>query len=184
MKLIKMLFNSYTIALYIIILIFGVLTYFGYSDKQYTNHYVTLFDQRTGNLYTAYIGNPVFHNYMQNFNMFEDALEVTDIQSYDMFSLSHIGNVKSEIAEDNKIDLNTTKIVPTRKYVDYDRLPDVLKNNINPYDIYDVNVTGMEKYGLKTCLLIVGDSSGSFNSYFTERSKEIQNKTSDTVNNK
>jgi hypothetical protein len=116
--------------------------------------------------------------------MFEDALEVTDIQSYDMLSLSHIGNVKNEIAEDNKIDLNTTKIVPTRKYVDYDNLPGVLKNNTNPYDIYDVNVIGLEKYGLKTCLLVVGDSSGSFYSYFTERSKEIQNKISDKVNNK
>jgi len=184
MKLIKILFNSYTIALYIIILIFGVLTFFGYSDKQYTNYYVTLFDQRTGNLYNAYIGNPVFYNYMQNFNMFEDALEVTDIQSYDMLSLSHIGNVKSEIAAENDVALNATKILPTRKYVDYDNLPGVLKDNIGTYDIYDVNIIGLEKYGLKTCFLIVGESSGNFYRYFTERSKEIQNKMSDKGNNR
>ncbi len=124
-------------------------------------------------MYHANLVKPEYISYLNKFNIFVGD-DMYYIKSYGAEYFHYIGNINSEKAVDNVLKFNTLKIMPSKKFMDNNNLPAVIKNIIAQNDIYEVDVTGLESLGLTKFTMITDDSSWSLDNFLKARSDKFK----------
>lgn len=173
MKWVKKIFlNPISLFLYFGFLVF---TFESYTQKRDMAQPVVLYQDTTGDLYTGHLGDPEFYSKLTLINIF-DLADVFDTKSYNIQGFKRTGNIKTDKIDEDVPDMPTLKLYPTRKMVDYNKLPDSIKKEVIPEDVYDVEINGVESKGLKSFTMILSDSNDRLRKFLKDRSEQFEAK--------
>lgn len=148
-----------------------------YGEVKGQSRYVLLFHEPTGNIYHANLVSPEYNSILDRLNIF-DGDDIFNIRSFKASYIHYIGNIQKEKLVDNKIEYSTLKFLPNRRYVDHNQLPEVIKKPTSPFDLYEVDVNGLENLGLTRLTVIMDDSSESLEKPLKDRSDKFKRENS------
>lgn len=144
-----------------------------YSETKNQSRYVLMLQESTGNMYHASLTSPSYNTYFDRFNILDDD-DVFNIKSYNVKYLHYIGNINKEIKVDNKIEFPTLTVLPNRKFVIFNSLPEIIIKSTSQADVFNADLTGLESKGLTDVKMIMGDSAENLEKILKERSDKFK----------